>query len=38
MVKFYTAHEKPIPHTKQKSKTSTDIIDNDIVMLKDIHY
>ena len=25
---------KPIPHTKQNSEISTDIIDNDVIMLK----
>ena len=36
MVKFCTkvAHDKPIPPTKQNSKISTDVIDNDVIMLK----
>ena len=35
-VKFGTkvAHNKPIPQAKQKSEISTDVIDNDVIMLK----
>ena len=32
------AHDKPIPHTKQNSEISTDIKDNNIIMLKSEHF
>ena len=28
------AHNKPIPHTKQNFEIPTDVIDNDVIMLK----
>ena len=31
------AHEKPIPHTKQNSEISTDVIDDNVIMLKFEH-
>ena len=39
-VKFHTkvAHDKFLPHAKQNSKISTDIIDNDIIMSKFEHF
>ena len=35
-VKFGTsvAHDKPIPHAKENFEISTDVIDNDVIMLK----
>ena len=35
-VKFCSklAHVKPIPHTKQNSDIFTDVIDNDVIILK----
>ena len=35
-VKFGTkvAHDKPVPHAKQNSEMSTDVIDNDVNMSK----
>ena len=35
-VKFCTGvvHEKPIAHTKQNFEISTDVIDNDVIILK----
>ena len=40
IVKFCTgvAHEKPISHTKQNSEIYTDVIDNDLIMLKFKHF
>ena len=39
-VKFCTevAHDRPIPHTKQNSEISTDVIANDVIMLKFEHF
>ena len=28
------AHDKPIPHAKENSEISTDVKDNDVIMLK----
>ena len=40
IVKFCTGvvHETSIPHTKQNSEIFTDVIDNDVVMLKSEHF
>ena len=32
------AHDKPIPHAKKNSEISTDVRDNDVIMLKFEHF